>query len=118
AALHIEFSGALAAAAVHVQPRAGRLAALIPASDRRVALLRESLAELDAAGALATTPAERALVMAHRANRLVIWGFPWDALVEFRRAQALDPQWRPIADELADWLRHPERESRPDSLLR
>ena len=76
----------------------------------RVALLRQSLAELDTAENLAKTPSGRALVHASRANRFVIWGLPWEALVEFSKAEADQPgQWQAVADELSERLHHPER---------
>ena len=64
----------------------------------------------DTAENLAKTPSGRALVHASRANRFVIWGLPWEALVEFSKAEADQPgQWQAVADELSERLHHPER---------
>jgi hypothetical protein len=79
-------------------------------SFERVALMRESLAQLDLAMRLAGTPARRALVHANRAHHLVTWGFPREALQEFDLAEAEEPgAWRAVADGLSERLRHPVR---------
>jgi hypothetical protein len=107
---YVGYSDGLHSAAVQSRSRFGVPGMATGSSLERVALMRRSLAALDTAESLARTPAERALVHASRANRLVIWGLPWDALVEFSKAEAEEPgQWQAVADELSERLHHPER---------
>jgi hypothetical protein len=78
-------------------------------SFERVALMRESFAQLATAESIAARPPERALVHVTRAHHLLIWGLPLDALAEYRKAQAFDPSRAPEAAGLAWLLQHPER---------
>ncbi|HYM81187.1 MAG TPA: hypothetical protein VEY91_07215 [Candidatus Limnocylindria bacterium] len=79
----------------------------------RAAMMRESLSLLDQAERLAERPEDRAYVIASRAHRLVIWGFARDALVEFRHAAELDPNWGEVAAELERRLEDPTRPDAP-----
>lgn len=108
---HLDYATGLHDAALQSNSRFGWLGFATRSSIERLALMREALAQLDAAERLAATPAERARVHATRAHQFLIWGLPWEALVEFRRAQESDPSWpwAPISDVLAARLHHPER---------
>ncbi len=64
----------------------------------RVSMGCEALAELDRAERLVPDPLNRAVVVSTRAKQLRIWGLPWETLLEFRRAQGLDPTWRDLAE--------------------
>jgi hypothetical protein len=75
-AAHKDFAAALHNAAAE----GGSDGPATRSSFERIALLRESLAELDMATALTGVPAERALLVADRAHTLWFWGMPWDAL--------------------------------------
>jgi hypothetical protein len=57
-------------------------------SFERVALLVESLRQLDLAARLAEGPGERAAVLADAAHTLAFWGMPWDALERMEMAAA------------------------------
>lgn len=55
----------------------------------RIALLAESLRQLDLAAALTDRPGERAALLADGAHTFEFWGMPWDALDRLHRAAAL-----------------------------
>jgi hypothetical protein len=110
---HANYAVALNRAALDSRVRHGLLLSATRASPERIALMREALAELDVAERMATTPSLRAWVHASRAHRLVVWGMSWDALEEFRRAEAAEPgAWQDVIAQLAERLRHPERPDR------
>ncbi len=111
AAAHVEYSTALHNAAIQSRPRLDLMGLATRSSFERVALMRESLEQLDVARRMTTTPAWRARVHATWAHRYVTWGMPWDALAEFHAAQTADPSgdWGPVVAELAARLHHPER---------
>jgi hypothetical protein len=107
---HVGYSAGLHDAAIQSRSRFGLAGLATRSSIERIALMRESLEQLDLAERLATTPAERARVHATRAHHYVTWGMPWDALAEFHAAQTDDPPggWGPVVAELAARLHHPE----------
>jgi hypothetical protein len=80
-------------------------------SIERIEMLREGLAQLDLIDKQVGGSHERAMVRDLRGRLYKNWGFPWDATIEFREAEKLDPSWRQLARN-ADfyvWLiRHPE----------
>ena len=89
--VHHDYSAALANAALESR-RVGRFGQrVVRSSVERVALLRESLHELDLAAASADAPHDRAVIEVARGETLETWGFPYDALECYRRALALDP---------------------------
>jgi hypothetical protein len=108
---HLEYSSSLNDAAIQSRSRLHFMGQATRSSVERIALMRESLGQLDVAERMAATPAERALVHATRAHHYVTWGMPLDALLEFHAAQTADPSrgWEPIVAELAARLHHPER---------
>jgi hypothetical protein len=91
------------------------LEARVRSSLERVALMRESFAELDRARLLAHAPRERARVMEEQGRELRIWGFAWEAVLELRGASRTDPSWPApgaTAEAFANVMQHP---TRPDS---
>jgi hypothetical protein len=54
---------------------------------------------------MAPTAAGRAAVIRMRAGRLQLWGLPWDAAVQMRRAQAADPSQPELARGADEYLR-------------
>lgn len=81
-------------------------------SIERVAMMREALAQMDTAEHLARNAHDRAVVIRTRGEHLQVWGLPWDAFVQLRRAQWTDSVRRElgnIADGYMRVLEHPER---------
>jgi hypothetical protein len=108
--MHVDYSNALLGAAMRTRVHSGLEGPATRSSIERVAWMRLALAQLDQALLRARTSQDRALIHATSAHHLVIWGCPWEALVEFRKAQSLDPAgWSAIADLLAMRLSHPDR---------
>lgn len=110
--IHYNYAGALYSAGLEERVAYGVSRPALRSSIERVALMRRALAELDAAERLAPTPRDRATVIKERGVRLQIWGFPWDAFVELRRAQWTDPKEQSLAgaaDAYMLVLEHPER---------
>jgi len=68
----------------------------------RIALLAESLRQIDIAAGLADRPAEQAALLADRAHTLAFWGMPWDALDHLQRAAALPGAAPSIARRAAE----------------
>jgi hypothetical protein len=109
---HYNFGGALYNVGLEVQERHGIPVPVVRSSIERVALMRESLAELETAERLALTPRDRATVLRARGERFQVWGFPWEGFVLLRRAQWTDttrPELERIADSYGAALEHPER---------
>jgi tetratricopeptide (TPR) repeat protein len=69
---------------------------LARSSVERIAMMRESLRQLDLAAADAGAARDRAFLEAIRGNTLATWGFPLDALACYQRALALDPTMRAV----------------------
>jgi hypothetical protein len=86
---HQNDSTALSNAAQESRYHVGRLESATRSSVERVALMKTSLNESDLAESLARTPQDLARVISGRAKSLRTWGFPGEALAEFRRALAL-----------------------------
>lgn len=63
-------------------------------SVERVAMMHESLRQLDLAQAEAGSAHDRAFLEAMRGNTLATWGFPLEALACYGRAVALDPKMK------------------------
>jgi hypothetical protein len=122
-AVRYNYGGALYNAGLEVRQRDGVDVPAVRSSIERVALMREALAQLDAAEQLAPTPADRATVMRARGERFQMWGFPWEGFVMLRRAQRTDPG-RPelvrVANVAQRVLEHPEQhpEAGADSAAR
>jgi len=72
---------------------------LARSSVERVAMMRESLRQLDLAAADASAARDRAFLEVIRGNTLATWGFPLDALACYQRALALDPTMRAVPME-------------------
>jgi hypothetical protein len=107
---HLEFASALQSAALDTRSGVARASALARASDERVELTLDALAELARAELAAPEPRARAQVIVVRAFFLRIWGFPLDALAELRRALKVDPSYPDLVSTtklMARWLREP-----------
>lgn len=65
-------------------------------SVERVAIMHESLRQLDLAQTVAGSVRDRAFLEAMRGNTLATWGFPLDALACYARALALDPTMKAV----------------------
>lgn len=89
--VHLDYSSALANAALESRTVARFGRRVVRSSIERVALVRESLRQLDLAAAMADAPHDRAVIEVARGETLETWGFPYDALECYRRALALDP---------------------------
>ena len=110
--VHLNYAGALYNVGLEAHDRHGVAVPATRSSIERVTMMREALAELDIAERLATNPHDRATVIRSRAERLQIWGFPWDAFAQLRQAQWTDTLWRELgglADGYMVVLEHPER---------
>ena len=106
---HCNYGTALHNAALQARVHLGRTEGATGSSFERVAMMREALREFDVAERLAGTSKDRAFAIASRAHRLLTWGMPWDALQEFRRAEALDPGWGRSVRHLILRLHDPAR---------
>jgi len=104
---HFDYGTVLHNASVETRPRSGLLSPLTRSSFERVAMMRDALEHYDRALALAPESADRAVILAGRAHDLNAWGFPWDAMTDYRRAAALDPRWREHAAYYERVLRNP-----------
>jgi len=111
-ALHLDYAAALEGASLEGASRRGNAVPATRSTSERVALMRESLAQLDLASRLAPGARERARVAEARAHHLRVWGLVWDAAADYRQAVALDPKWGVVAERarahLAE-LRDPAR---------
>jgi len=111
-AVHFNYASALNNAALQIRGRNGVPIPVVPSSVERVAMMREALAHLDTAEALAPSPHDRVTVIQARAERLGLWGLPWDAFVQFRRAQFAAPERKELAQDAVRYMRvlqHPEK---------
>jgi len=108
---HLEYSSGLHFAATQNRTLFSYMGMATRSSVERIALMRESLEQLDLAERMAATPAERAQVHDMRADRYVAWGMPLDALAELHAAQTDDPAGdrQLIVAALAARLHHPDR---------
>jgi len=110
--VHYNYAGCLYNIGLEVRERCGVAMPVTRSSIERVALMREALAAWDVAERLATTARDRATVLQTRAERLQIWGFPWEGFVLLRQAQWTDPERKELAaaaDGYQLLLEHPER---------
>lgn len=97
-AAHKDYASALHNAAAE----SGPYGPATRSSLERIALLVESLRQLDLAGGLTARPAERAVLLADGAHTLAFWGMPWDALDRLERAAALPGAAPSIARRAAE----------------
>ena len=85
-------------------------------SIERVALMRAALAQLDTAEMLATSPGDKATVLKGRGERFEIWGLPWDAFMQLRKAEWADPSQPALRQSSESYLmvlRHPDERWAP-----
>jgi hypothetical protein len=104
------FATALRNAALEVHERGGVALPATRSSIERIALVRESLARLDAGERKADDPAVHGRLIAARAEQLVTWGFPLEGYQEYWRAHdahLLDEAARLDAARLEFLLRRP-----------
>ena len=109
---HHDYASALLNAVHQGHAHLGHAEFVLRSSYERVGLLREGLAQLDAAERLARDPHDRAQVHRTRAQILKAWGLSWDAFVSYRASQWADTTWHQsawAADDFADLLEHPTR---------
>jgi len=117
-AVHFNYASALNNAALQIRGRNGLPIPVVPSSVERVAMMREALAHLDTAEALAPSPHDRVTVIQARAERLGLWGLPWDAFVQFRRAQFAAPERKELAQDAVRYMRvlqHPQHPKRSEA---
>lgn len=110
-AIHRNYAAALNNAALEVRALRGTGASTSRASFERIAMLREAQRELELAERLAPDPRIRAALLDARGGNLELWGFPWDALQNYRAALAVDPASAAIrahAEGCAARLKDPE----------
>lgn len=111
-ALRYNYAVALYNVGVEVRERYGVPAPATRSSIERVGLMRAAMAQLDTAEQIAPTLAERVLIMRSRAERMRIWGMPWDAFMQYRRAQAADPSQPELVEAAERYMlimREPDR---------
>lgn len=90
-ALHRDRANALFNTLFETDTIAGLVVPHVAASDHRVRLMRRALDDYAQAVSLAATPAERAAALRDRGNALVVWGFAWEAALDYRDAIAAAP---------------------------
>jgi len=108
--LHCNYSSALYNGTLEQTVRRGVRMPLVRSNWERMALLRESLLEMNLAGPLAHSPADRATLHTLRGQLTQVYGFPWETLVWFRGAQFADPSQPELASraDRYQWsLEHP-----------
>ena len=111
-ALRLNYAAALNNAALQARRIGGADLPASRASFERAAMLRESLRQLELAERLAPDPRVRAAVRDARGGNLELWGFPWEALEDYREAKRLDPSssaFRAHAEACAASLESPTR---------
>ena len=89
---HQNLASALGNGTQQARTHLGKTDNAVRSSVERIAMLRESIAESMAAERLARSPAERVLTLLERGRELESWGFPLDALAQFRAAEAAAPE--------------------------
>ena len=110
--IHRNYAAALNNAALQVRGIGGADLPSSRASFERVAMLLESLRQLELAERLAPDARVRATLRDARGGNQELWGLPWDALAEYREAQRLDPSssaFRAHAEACAASLESPTR---------
>jgi hypothetical protein len=115
--MHYNYAVALANTGFEIRERYGVPTPATRSSIERVAWMRAALAHLDTAERMAPTAAGRAAVIRMRAGRLQLWGLPWDAAVQMRRAREADPSQPDLArgaDEYLGLMRDPVRPAHGD----
>jgi tetratricopeptide (TPR) repeat protein len=105
--LYCNYGSALQNATLEVRLHLGRTEPAVRSSFERARMLRQALEEFDRGEALEPAAADRASLVAARAQLFATAGLPWDALSEFRQAQALAPRWQATGDWVARSLREP-----------
>jgi tetratricopeptide (TPR) repeat protein len=88
--VHCDYAAALMDAVGEARPGPGATRSATRSSWERAAMIHEALAELDRGEPLASAPADRAHLVAIRAQTLAIWGLSWNALAEYERALQID----------------------------
>lgn len=86
-----DYGAALMNAVGEALPGPGPTRSTTRSSWERAAMVHEALAELDRAERLAWAAADRAYVVAIRAQALALWGLSWNGLEEYARARQIDP---------------------------
>jgi len=106
---HSNYSSALHNAAQESRVHVGKLGPGVRSSVERMALMVISQREQDLAERHARSQADRALVLFQRGQTLQTWGFPLDALAEYRRALQQtpgDPNLTRVETTLTELLAH------------
>jgi hypothetical protein len=105
--VHYNRATALYQASIEVRTHRGSLGSATSSSWERVAWTREALAEMATAERLAPGDEMRVRVATTRAQRLQVWGLPWDAVAGFRGAARFDPGWEKWARSVERTLEDP-----------
>jgi tetratricopeptide (TPR) repeat protein len=103
--LHHDYASALLNAAHEGRPHLGRAEFRMRSSIERVALLRQGLAELDAAARLVRDARGRAQIHRTRAQILKAWGLAWNAFENYRASEWADTTWTESAIVADDFMR-------------
>jgi hypothetical protein len=115
---HHDYAVGLYNTTMRVESRNGVPCQSVRSSWERIALVREAIRQLARAEDLAPTPRERAIVRGSYAQLVTVWGMPWDAVMAFRQAHALDPTSDYLAsrgDGAMRVLRDPTRGPAPEA---
>ena len=111
--VHHDYAAAMLNAVHQPRRHLGRDEFAVRSSVERIALVNQAMVELMAAERSAGPNARaRAWAERTRAQAFGAWGFPWEALVGYRRMEAADPSWTEMvgrAKRLLMELEHPER---------
>ena len=89
---HENLGSALGNGAQQSRTMLGKADNAVRSSVERIAMLKESITETILAERLAANANDRVLALLERGRALETWGFPLDALTQFRTALAIAPQ--------------------------
>ena len=87
----INLASALGNAAFEVRVHLGKAEPVMRSSYDRILATHESLVELDRAEQQVSSIHDRTFVRTERGRALESWGFPIDALAQYRQAESADP---------------------------
>jgi tetratricopeptide (TPR) repeat protein len=88
---HENLASGLGNGAQQARVHLGKTDNAVRSSVERIAMMRETMAETDAAQRLARTRGERVLALLEQGRTLYSWGFPVDALARMRKAAEIAP---------------------------
>lgn len=88
---HENLASSLGNGAQQARVHLGKTDNAVRSSVERIAMMKETMAETDAAQRLARTRNERVLALLEQGRTLYNWGFPVDALTRMRKAAEIAP---------------------------